>query len=267
MRAPIALFALYVALALPAPATAGLSEAELATVAVRPRPGAQIPTDIPFTGDDGRRVAFGDVARERATLLILVDYACHTICGPILAATAATIRGSGLAAGRDFNVVVIGIDPGQTIAAAGAMKEAQFGGEPALAKASHFLAGDAGAIARLSEAIGYRALYDPAIRQFAHPTDLLVLTPDRRVSALLPGIAVRGDELRSAIVRAGSGFFGALLDRAHVLCYGLGPARGLYNALARAALIGVSVATLAALGAMIALAQRRRARSIGGGPS
>jgi protein SCO1 len=264
MRTALSRLALGFPLLFSAPAAAALSEAELSAVAVRPAPDAVIPGEIHFTDDDGRPVALGDLMRDRATLMILADYSCHAICGPILAATEATIDNSGLVAGRDFNLVVIGIDPADTRADAAAMKAAQFGDDPALAAAAHFVSGDAAAIATLSSAIGYHARYDADARRFAHPTDLVVLTPDRHVSRLLSGLSVSGEELRFALVEAGDGYLGSLIDRAHVLCYGLDPRHGAYDASVRAALIGGAGATLAAVGFMAAIAQRRRRRLIGG---
>lgn len=264
MRALTALLGLGFALAFAAPAHAALSEDDLSEVELRPAANALVPADIPFADDDGRRIALGDVMGARPTLLILADYNCRTICGPILAAAAATIRGSGLVVGRDFNLVVIGIDPTESRADATAMKTAQFGDDPGLT-AAHFLDGDAAAIERLSSAIGYRARYDAHARQYAHPTDLLVLTRDRRVSHLLPGLAIGGDELRFALVEAGDGLVGSLIDRVRVLCYGLDPAHGVYNASVRTALIGGGGATLALVVAMAAIAQRRRRRLIGEG--
>jgi protein SCO1/2 len=265
MKTALSRLALGFPLLLQAPAAAALSEAELSTVAVRPAPNALVPGEIRFTDDDGRPVALGDLMRDRATLLILADYSCHAICGPILAATEATIGNSGLVAGRDFNLVVVGIDPTETRADAAAMKEAQFGDDPALAAAAHFVGGDAAAIAALSAAIGYHARYDADARRFAHPTDLVVLTPDRHVSRLLPGLGVSGEELRFALVEAGDGYLGSLIDYAHVLCYGLDPRHGAYNASVHAALIGGAGATLSAMGLIAAIAQRRRRRLIGGG--
>jgi protein SCO1/2 len=242
---------------------AALTEAELSDVALRPGVGAVAPPDIAFTDDDGHAVALGDVTAGRATLLILADYNCHTICGPILGVAGTAIRESGLVAGRDFNLVVVGIDPRATRADALRMKADQLGDDPALTHA-HFLDGDARAIERLSAAIGYHAHYDTETRQFAHPTDMLVLTPDRHISRLLPGLAVSGGDLRFALVEAGGGLVASLIDRAHVLCYGLDPARGVYNSAIRATLIGAGAATLAAVSAIAAIAQRRRRRFLAG---
>ena len=104
------------------------------------------------------------------------------------------------------------------------------------------------------------------MRQFAHPTDMLVLTPDRRISRLLPGLAISGEDLRFALVEAGGGLVASLIDRAHVLCYGLDPARGVYNSAVRETLIGAGAVTLAAVSAIAAIAQRRRRRLLAGDP-
>ena len=56
---------------------------------------------------------------------------------------------------------------------------------------------------------------------------------------------------------------GALVDRLHVLCYGLDPAHGLYNGAVRAALVVVSGLTLLSLCGAVLLAERRRRRPHG----
>jgi protein SCO1/2 len=264
MKAPAILLALAVALSCASRAGAALSESDLSDVSLRPAIGAIVPADIPFVDDDGRSIALGDVIGGRATLLILADFDCRILCGPILAQAATSILSSGLVVGRDFNLVVVGIDPSETRFDAARMRSAQFGDEPRLA-AAHFLNGDASAIERLSSALSYRAHYDAATRLYAHPTDMLVLTADRRVSRLLPGLAIDSDGLRFALVEAGAGLIASLIDRAHVLCYGLDPAHGVYDAAVRTTLIGAGGATLAAVGFVILMAQRRRRRLLSGG--
>jgi protein SCO1 len=263
MKAFAAILTLGLAFLRASSAGAALSEADLAGVSFRPIIGSAVPEDIPFIDDNGRSVALAEVMGGRATLLILADYNCRYLCGPILAAAATSILKSGLVAGRDFNLVVVGIDPRESRADAARMKAAQFGGEPRLA-AAHFLEGDASAIDVLSSALGYRARYDAASQQYAHPSDMLVLTADRRVSRLLPGLADDSDDLRFALVEASDGLFGSLIDRAHVFCYGLEPAHGTYDTIVLRTLIGAAGATLAAVGAMAAMAQRRRRRTLSG---
>lgn len=259
----IAAFVVMACLFYACPASAYLTNEQLAEVGLRPTIGFQIPADIRLVDEDGRSAKFGDLARLRPTLLILADFNCHVICGPILASTAASIRASGLVPGRDFNIIVVGIDPAATRIDALNMKAAQFGGDARLAAAARFLSGDDTAIAALSAAIGYHARYDPQAKVFAHPSDLLALTPDRRISRLLPGFALSGPDLRFALVEARAGLIGALVDRARVVCYGFDPARGLYDGPARTAIMALSASSLLALLFLVAGAQRRRARLVG----
>jgi protein SCO1/2 len=85
------------------------------------------------------------------------------------------------------------------------------------------------------------------------------------IRACCRGLRSARADLRFALVEAGGGLVASLIDRAQVLCYGLDPAHGVYNSAIRATLIGAGAATLAAVSAITAIAQRRR-RLLAGGP-
>jgi protein SCO1/2 len=259
MRALAAFVALALALCCAWPVRATLSAADLAAVSLNPKEGASIPTDLPVIDDDGRLTTLGAVTHGKPSLLILADYNCHTLCGPVLLIAAAAIRHSGLVVGKDFNLVVVGIDARDTAAGALRMKRAEFGDDLPLIGA-HFVRADTQSINRLAAAISYRFFYDADSRQFAHPTDLLVLTPIGRVSTLLPGLALTRAELRFALVAAGSGTIASWLDRIEVICCGFDPAYGVYDAFVRQSLIAAAAATIASIGAIAALSQIRRRR-------
>ena len=59
------------------------------------------------------------------------------------------------------------------------------------------------------------------------------LTPEGHVSRVLNGLALDPDTVRLALVEAGQGRIGSLVDRLHVLCYGLDPLTGASTALAQ----------------------------------
>ena len=134
MRAFLAALALLLMFFVASPVAAALTEAELSDVALRPVGGAAAPPDIAFTDDDGRAVALGDVtarprhAADPRRLQLPYDLRSDTRRSP-----RAAIRDFGLVAGRDFNLVVVGIDPRATRADAARMKAEQFGDDPALA--------------------------------------------------------------------------------------------------------------------------------------
>jgi protein SCO1/2 len=259
MRALAAVVALALALSCASAARATPSAVDLAAVSLNPKEGASIPTDLAVIDDDGRPTTLGSVTRGKPSLLMLADYNCHTICGPILLIAASAIRRSGLIAGKDFNLVVVGLDARDTADDALRMKRADFGDDTPLIGA-HFVRADSRSINRLAAAISYRFFYDADSGQFAHPTDLLVLTPAGRVSTLLPGLALTRAGLRFAMVAAGRGAIASWIDRIEVICCGFAPAYGTYDALVRKTLIAAAAAMIVSIAAVVAISQIRRRR-------
>ena len=117
--------------------------------------------------------------------------------------------------------------------------------------------------ARLTSAVGFHYAYDPALGRFAHPAALLVVTSDGRLSRVLSGLAITGADVRLALVEAGKGTIGAIVDQVRLLCYGFGASVGFYADRIRILLAAAGVTTLAALGggvfALVRASARRRA--------
>jgi protein SCO1/2 len=235
-----------------------LTRADLEAVGLKPPPDAKVPGELVLTDSDARLVTLRAMTASRPTLLLLVDFTCRTICGPLLSIIAADILRAGLAPGRDFNLVVIGIDPRETPSEAAAMKRADLADAPELQAAAHFLSADVESFARLSSAIGYRARYDDEAQVFAHPADVLVLAPGGAVSRVLAGLALDPRELRLALVEAGRGRLASLAERIHILCYGLDPAVGIYARAIEDVLWGAGALTLLGLAGGILLLEGRR---------
>jgi protein SCO1 len=238
------------------PAQAALTPAELDGVALAPSPGAMLSGDARFTDQNGTAVRLGDLLGLRPLLLVLADYECREICGPILAVIGATLGKTGLVAGRDYDLVALGLNPRATATDARRMGAAQLG---ALADRASLLSGSADTVASVERALGYRAVYDTEAQRYAHPADVLVLAPDGQVSRVLPGLSLDSAALRLALVEAGQGRIGTLGDRLRLLCYGLAPAHGVANRAVGVALAAGGALTLGGLGLFVTgLARRGR---------
>ncbi len=245
--------------AAPAPPAGGLNAADLARVGVRAPPGAALPLGLAMRDDAGRPTTLGGAVDGEPTVLVFADYACTTLCGPALSMTAAGLTASRLAPGRDFRVAVIGLDPNSTAAQAQAFRHSRLDGEPALSAASTLMTGSAGAIAQATAAVGYGYVRDPASGQYTHPAVAFVLQPTGRVSRVLSQIGLRGEDLRLALVEAGQGRVGSLVDRLNLLCHGFDPARGVYDNLVQGWLRVGGVATVLLMaGGLAALSLKRR---------
>ncbi len=241
------------------PGVAALSPADLGTVAAAPRAGARVPLDLPVTDLGGAPQTLGQALAGRPALLVLADYRCTQLCGSILGIAAQALAASGLRPDKDFTLAIVGFNPEAGAGDAATMRDAQLAAYPELKPRARLLLADRAAATSLEDAIGYTAVRDPGAERFAHPAELYVLTADGRISRVLSGLSLDGDSVRLALVEAGEGRIGSLVDRLHVLCYGLDPLTGASTDLAQSMLRGGASLTLAGAGGCVVLAWRRRA--------
>jgi protein SCO1/2 len=239
---------LVIALLANGPAFGAVSRAVLDQVYVDPKPGATLPLSLTFRDDAGRPQSLAQALDGHAAVLIFADYTCRTLCGPILDFTTAALQKSELRAGSDYRLIVIGLDPKDSLDAARAMKASRVDNGGPISSNATFLTGTDATIGAATAALGYHFAYDPDADQFAHPAAAFVLTRDGKVTRVLSGLGISGTDLRLALVDAGQGQIGTLADRFHLLCYGFDPARGIYTA--RIGLIlqicgGITVALIA----------------------
>jgi protein SCO1 len=208
----------------PAGAWAGLTEQQIGEVALTPAAGARVPNALVFKDLDGRDITLGDAIAGHPTLLLPADFTCSEICGPALSIAASALSQTGLRAGRDYSLVVVGIDARDGLDAARSFTTGQIGG-PGVS----VLTGSAAAIHSLMQAIGYHFQRDAANDTIAHPAGFVTLTADGRVSRVLSSLALQPADLRLALIEAGEGTIGGFAGRLALLCYGFDALHGIYT--------------------------------------
>ena len=212
-----------------ASADAGVTQADLDDVSVVPKADAALPLMLPFLDESAQPRTFGEVLAGKPGILVFADYTCRTLCGPVLTFVAAGLERSGLAAGTDYGLIVIGLDPKDDVESARAAKTIRVGFGTPLAAATTMLTGQEAAITAVAAALGYRYAYDAEHDQFAHPAAAFVVNSAGSVTRVLSGLGLDGGDLRLALVEAGQGHVGSLSDRLRLLCYGFDPVRGVYT--------------------------------------
>ena len=249
------LLALLCLATLAAPARAGLTERQIATVGLTPAPDARAPLALPFRDRDGRATTLGAAIGERPTLLMPVDFTCRETCGPALSIAGKALADTGLRAGTDYSLVVVGLDGRAGPEAARAFTEGQVGG-PGVA----VLSGSAEAIRALTDAVGYHFALDPDNDAVAHPAAFLALTADGRVSRALSSLALGPTDLRLALLEAGEGRVGGLAGKLSLLCYGFDAVHGIYTRRIETVLRIAGAATVAMIAGAIGLMTWRSRR-------
>jgi protein SCO1/2 len=246
----------------PAPSQAGIAAAQVKRVEAAPAPNAALPLNVGFINQAGRTVTLGDAIGHLPSVIVFVDYTCHTLCGPILDFVVAGLAKTGLRSGADYHLVAIGIDPRDGVAAAAAMRAEHFDHNSSNEQSATFLTGQEASIQAVTQAAGLRYYYDAEHDQYAHPAAVYIVDGDGRVRRVLSPLGLDGADLRLAIVDAGRGAVGTLADRIHLLCYGYDPIKGVYTERITTLLAIMAGMTLIVLLGGISLMVAREKRSV-----
>jgi protein SCO1/2 len=242
---------------------AGAKAEALAGIGIDQRLGQSVPLALRFRDDHDREVTLGQYFRDRPVVLALVYYECPMLCTLVLNGVLRAFRALDPTAGRDFELVVVSIDPGETPALAAAKKAGflQAYQRPAAADGLHFLTGAEADIARLAEAVGFRYRYDPKQDQYAHAAGIYVVTPAGVLSRYLLGIEYAPRDLKLALVEASDGRIGSAVDQVLLYCYHFDPTAGKYDLAILAVLRLAGLATLLVLVTAIVIYLRRERRA------
>lgn len=243
----------------------GASRAAPAEPELQPPPASRLPLDLPVRDEAGRPTTLRDTAGGAPLVLVFADYRCTVLCGTALGLLASVLPETALRPATDYALVAIGLDPRAGPADAAAMRRAQFGASTPLAAASHLLVAAPPAIAAATSALGYRAVWRGEADRFDHPLAVMVLAPDGRLVAALPGLGLDAGVLRDTLLeaRAYAGGEGPLLRRVLLACRGFLPegagARGVALIVALAVGLAVALAGLGGFGLLLRAQRRRRA--------
>src|SRR5438128_610763 len=115
--------------------------------------GQRVPLNAEFRDESGASVRLGSYFGQRPVILAFAYYDCPNLRTIVLNGLLESVRNLRFEAGRDFEVVVISIHPGDSAARALAKKQTYVTryGRPGSAQGWHFLTGDAEAIREVSD--------------------------------------------------------------------------------------------------------------------
>jgi protein SCO1/2 len=248
-RALIALLLLALC-ALPARA---LTPAESRDLAFAQHPGARLDPATLLIDEAGAPVRLAGVMAERPTVLVLDYLHCPNLCGLVLAGLADALAEVPLAAGRDYRVLALSIDPAEGPADAAAARAQYAARYPHEIGGWHFLTGAPAAVSAIAESVGFPYRWEAELGQFAHPAGLVLLAPDGTVSRYLLGVAPSPLDLRLGLTEASAGRIAAPASHLLLLCFGYDPVAGKYDLQVMRV---TRVLGLLVLGALLALVAR-----------
>ncbi len=230
--------------------------------------GGQLPLDARFRDAEGRPVRLGRFFGDRPVLLVFSYFGCTNLCPAVLSGVTQLMNAVPLTAGEDFELVVISINPHDKPALARENRDG-YARRYKKGKGSrgwHFLTGEKADIKKAADAAGFRYAWAPERKQYAHTAGLIIATPKGRLSRYFLGVKYPAGDVRLALLDAGGGRIGSVVDQLVLYCFQYNPQTGRYGVVIMNVLrLGGAVTVLALAGSMLfmQLRQRRKERDRG----
>jgi cytochrome c oxidase subunit II len=219
----------------------------------------QVPLNLNFRDEEGRTVKLGDYFGSKPVILALVYYECPMLCSQVLTGLTHSLKTISFDAGQEFEVVIVSFNPRETPELASAKKRTYRNdyARPGTAAGWRFLTGDPKAIEEITQAVGFRYVYDSALNQYAHASGIMVLTPEGRLSRYFYGIEYAPRDLRLGLVEASANRIGTPVDQLLLLCYHYDPTTGKYGAAVMNALRLGGIITLLSVVILLIVVERK----------
>jgi protein SCO1/2 len=222
-----------------------------------------LPLNLTFTDDTGKQVTLGSYLGKRPAILALVYYRCPMLCSEELDGLTSALEMVRFKPGKDFNIIVVSIDPteGTDLAAAKKRTYLKRYGHPETADGWHFLTGTQPNIDVLTQAVGFRyvKLKVPGsnLMQYAHASSIQIVTPEGKLAQYYLGVLYSPKDLLLGLDEASSNRIGSPVDNILTYCYHYDPATNTHDLIiARVVQLGGFV-TLVLLGGFMLLMFRR----------
>lgn len=219
----------------------------------------QLPLDAAFKDEQRKDVRLGDFFGTKPVILVFVYFNCPMLCTQVMSGLTSSLNTMSLDPGKDFEVVAISFDPREKPADAQAKRSEFLARYHRRADDAgwHFLTGEQPEIARTTKAAGFRYVWDAQTQQFAHPTGVIVATPDGRPARYLFGVEYGPRDLRLALVEASNGKIGTAVDSLLLYCYHYDPLVGGYGLVVMRSLRIAGAATVLVIGSFLFVMFRR----------
>jgi protein SCO1/2 len=236
----------------------------LKTVQVTQHLNAQLPLDAAFVDDTGAPVTLGKYFDgKHPAVITTVYYNCPMLCSEEMDGLTSALEMVHLVPGKDFQIVVISIDPSETPELA-AKKKAFYlkrYGHEETANGWHFLVGQRPAIDAVTNAIGFGYVRVPGpdgrLTQFAHASSIQIATPQGKLAQYYLGVEYSPKDMLLGLIDASGNKIGSPVANILTYCYHYDPQNNKHSLIvARAVQLG-GIVTVASLGGFMFLMFRR----------
>ncbi len=223
----------------------------------------QLPLDASFVDESGKPVKLGDYFGKKPAILALVYYTCPMLCSEEMDGLTSSLEMVKLTPGKDFDVVILSIDPSDSPEQAAKSKALYVKryGRPETAAGWHFLTGQRPAIDAVTNAVGFGYVRVPGpdgkLSQFAHASSIEIVTPEGKLAQYYLGVEYSPKDMLLGLIDASGNKIGSPVANILTYCYHYDPQTNRHSLIiARVVQLGGMI-TVAGLGGFMFLMFRR----------
>jgi len=180
-----------------------------------------IPVGITFNNEQKQAVSLRGII-HKPTILILIYFDCPGICPQLLSGVSDAMDKIDMELGKDYQAISVSFNSLDTPEKA-AEKKLNFLGKKSRSHASDwvYLTGDSANIHALTNHLGY--MFQPAGLDFIHPSCIIILSPDGKVTRYLYGTTFLPFDLKMALIEARKGQSRPTINRVLEYCFNYDP--------------------------------------------
>jgi protein SCO1/2 len=205
---------------------------EFEGVGIKENLGAQLDLSIEVIGDDGTVAPLSRfVSADKPTIFTIVYYECPSLCNLHLNGLTDVMGKIKWTTGDQYNLVALSMNHKETPVVAAAKKAnylkayGRAGGETGW----QFLTASEENVRKIADAIGFRFKWVEEDQQFSHASAAVFLTPGGKISRYLFGVAFEPQTVRMALLEAGAGKVGSLVEQLILFCFQFDPNKSKYT--------------------------------------
>ncbi len=194
------------------------------------RLGDQVPLDTEVVDEHGKHIKLGDVFQGRPVVFMPIFYTCKGVCGIELSnilKSAVRMKGT-FPIGEKYDLVALSIFPKETpdLALAKEKDLQDMYNRPASLGGWHLLTASEGNIRKVTDSLGFRYEYNSVTDRINHPSGLMILTPQGKISSYIYGADYPTKVLQDSLTLASTGKVGAKAEVILLGCIMVDPVTG-----------------------------------------
>ena len=223
----------------------------------------QLPLNLTFTDDTGKLVPLRDYFGKVPAIFMLVYYSCPMLCPEEMEGMTSALKMISFQPGKDFNIIVISINPTDTTAMAAAQKAKylKMYGHPATAYGWHFMTGTQANIDKITSVVGFKYVTFKVpgtnLTQYAHASALEIVTPQGRLAQYYLGVVYSPKDMLLGLDEASNNRIGSPVDNILTYCFHYDPRTNTHDLLISRVVAAGGAFTLLILGGFMLVMFRR----------